>query len=512
MKRIVRRAGIAAVLLLLLVFSLPFLIDANRFRPMLESGLSNALGRDVKVGGLKLAILSGGVTADDLSVADDPAYSRTPFLHARSLTFGVDLRTLIFSRKLHINRLTMEQPQIDLLQSAAGDWNFSGLGRRPRTQARLASSHGPALDLSVSLVQITGGLLSFSQLDSSAKAKMLGDVNIELRNFSGNAPFPFTLTATVGGGGDIKVDGMAGPIDPLDAAQTPAKVRVKVSQFDLGAAVAENGGALAGMLSLNGVAASNGRTLFLSGRILAERLRLARNGSPAREPVAFDFTLEHDLRKQSGVLRRGEIRIGGTPAKLTGTYAPQGGAMVVNLNLSGAEMPVPQLAAMLPALGIVLPAGSSLQGGTASVELSFEGPFEFPVISGSIGLHNTGLAGFSLGAKLSALGKLAGIQTGGSTGIESFTATVRLAAEGGTAHDIKLVAPALGELTGDGAVSPSHALDFRMRATLHAGGVLAPLGPVSIPFRIEGTAANPVFKPDVQALVTEKIKAWKRTR
>jgi hypothetical protein len=53
----------------------------------------------------------------------------------------------------------------------------------------------------------------------------------------------------------------------------------------------------------------------------AEQLKLARNGSPARESVEFDFALEHDMRKRAGVLRRGEIHVGSAPANLTGTYA-----------------------------------------------------------------------------------------------------------------------------------------------------------------------------------------------
>ena len=112
MKRIARWIGIVVVLLLLAVAAIPFLIDPNQFRPMLEAELSKALAREVKVGDLKLALLSGGVTADDLSIADDPAYSRTPFLHTKSLTLGVALGPLIASRQLHVTQLTLDQPQI----------------------------------------------------------------------------------------------------------------------------------------------------------------------------------------------------------------------------------------------------------------------------------------------------------------------------------------------------------------------------------------------------------------
>src|SRR6266404_2191441 len=130
MKRMLRVVGIVAVLLLIIAAALPFLIDANQFRPRLESELSKALGREVKVGNLKLSILSGGVSADDLSIADDPAFSRSPFLKAKSLSIGVEMWPLILSRKLHVTGVVIDQPQIALLQSAPGDWNFSKLGSK----------------------------------------------------------------------------------------------------------------------------------------------------------------------------------------------------------------------------------------------------------------------------------------------------------------------------------------------------------------------------------------------
>jgi AsmA protein len=472
------------------------------------------LARDVKVGELKLAVLSGGVTANDLTIADDPAYGHTPFLHAQSLTLGVDLWPLIFSRQLYVTEFVLDRPQIDLVQSAAGDWNFSSLGNRSAPPAQPAAPASAGLSLSVKLVKIANGRLTFAQRSGNAKARVLESVNVELRNFYPGAVFPFALSAKLAGGGDIQLNGMAGPVNATDAAQTPAKVKVKLSGFDLAAAGVENSTGLAGLLSIDGAAASNGKTLFLNGRLKAEQLKLSRNGSPAREPVEFDFALEHDMRKRSGVLRRGEIHIGNAPASLTGTYVAQSESTAVNMNLAGPEMSVPQLAAMLPAFGVVLPAGSSFQGGTANAKLSFAGPVEALVVNGSLGLGNTHLTGFDLGSKMSTVEKLAGIKTGPDTEIQTFAATVHMAPDGSTVQDIKFVAPALGELSGGGTVSPSQALDFKMRATLHTGGaalaMLGAKGGAGVPFLIEGTASNPVFRPDMKAFASQEVQGLEK--
>ncbi|MEO8373319.1 MAG: hypothetical protein ABI806_29310 [Candidatus Solibacter sp.] len=55
MKRIALVVGALFALLLLSALALPFLIDPNTFRPMLEARLSDALGRAVKLGDLQRA-------------------------------------------------------------------------------------------------------------------------------------------------------------------------------------------------------------------------------------------------------------------------------------------------------------------------------------------------------------------------------------------------------------------------------------------------------------------------
>ena len=99
MKRLLIGAAIIAAILVLLVAALPFFVNANQFRPLLETKLAKALGRPVKLGELKLSIFSGGVTASEVSIGDDPKFSPGPFLSAQALTVGVDLPAMIFSRK-----------------------------------------------------------------------------------------------------------------------------------------------------------------------------------------------------------------------------------------------------------------------------------------------------------------------------------------------------------------------------------------------------------------------------
>ena len=516
MGRIARYVGIAVVVLLLVLLSLPFLINANDFRPMLVSQLSEALGRPVKVGDLKLSILSGGVAAADLSIADDPAFSQAPFVSAKSMRIGVELWPFISARKLNVTEITIDQPQIALLQTPAGVWNFSRLGasqsRAPAPQSAPSGPPGARLDLSVNLVKITGGHLSLGLANSASKPIALEDVNIELRNFSPTSVMPFSLAARVAGGGDVKINGKAGPINQADTVLTPVEVTLAVSQLDLaGSQLTRPASGIAGRVSLDGSAGSNGQSLQVKGRIKAEKIKVVRTGSPAGRPVEFDFAASYDLATRSGSLSRGDIHIGAAQATLTGTFAIRGESTILGMNFSGPNMPVSELEAMLPAMDIVLPKGSSLQGGSAGARLAVQGPTDRLVAAGALGLRNTRLAGFNLSAAMSTVAKLAGIQAGPNTEIQSFSADVRMAPEGMTIDNIELVVPSLGSMTGAGTISASHALNFTMRATIKAaGGVMAMVGQAggsaTVPFFIQGTSSDPVFRPDVKGIASEKMQ------
>jgi len=100
--------------------------------------------------------------------------------------------------------------------------------------------------------------------------------------------------------------------------------------------------------------------------------------------VEVDFTVQHYLRKHAGTVHRGDIHIGSAVAHLTGAYAEKGEAMVLSMKLAGPDMPLQELESLLPALGVVLPAGTSLQGGSASANLSMEGPADALVTTGSL--------------------------------------------------------------------------------------------------------------------------------
>jgi AsmA protein len=506
MNRRLKIAGIVVAVLVVIILIIPLFIDANSFRPTLESDLSAALGRPVKVGNLSLSLFSGSVTADNISIADDPAFSKNAFVQAKSLKVGVELIPLIFSKALHVTELTLNDPQISLVRSQDGEkWNFSSLGNSSGGSSGAATSGGSnstgasnsgaasgTTNLSIGKLKVSDGKVTVSRAGSSEQPRVYDKVDIEGSNFSFANSFPFKMSANLPAGGTLKLDGSAGPIDPNNAARTPLQAKVSVKQMNLAASgFIDPAAGIAGIADFDGTVASDGHEAKTSGTLNAQKLQVVKQGAPAGKPVQLQYAVTYDLAKSTGALTQGDITIGKAVAHLAGTYDSHGTTTTVNLKMNGQGLPVDDLEAALPAVGVILPSGSQLKGGTMMANLTINGPVDKLVTAGNVKLENSALAGFNLGSKLSSISALSGKGGGAQkdTVIQSFSADVKVSPAGTDARNINLVVPSLGNATGEGTVSPSNALNFKMKAD-------------NIPFTIQGTTSDPKFLPDVKGMAT----------
>jgi AsmA protein len=512
MKRSLKIAGIVVACLLAVLIALPFLINVNSFRPKVESEASAALGRQITVGNLSLSILSGSVGAENIAIADDPAFSKLPFVTAKSLKVGVELLPLIFSKQLNVTDITLDAPEITLLKAANGKWNFSSIGGASAQKApEPAKSGGSApTNFSIAKLNVNHGKLSVGKANPSTKPVVYDNVNISLKDFSFTSEFPFQLTAQLPGSGDVNISGKAGSINAEDAAKTPVAAAVKMSNMSIVAlGIVSPASGIAGLANFDGTLSSNGSQAKAVGLFTGKQLKFSPKGTPAPKTVTIKHMVDVDLDKQSGTISQGDIAIGSAQAHLTGTFQTRGEAEVVNLKLNAPNVAVDELAAMLPSMGVVLPSGSQLKGGTLSAELAIAGPLDKLVITGPVRLANAQLANFDLGSKLGALSAFAGKSVSNpNTAIQNASLDARVAPEGTKADNINVNVPAIGVITGAGTVSPEGALAFKMVANLHGGMVgavskvaAARSGEGGIPFAIEGTTSSPKFVPEVGGVV-----------
>lgn len=510
--------GIVVGVLILLVIALPLFVNVNNFRPEIESNLSSALGRQVKVGDLSLSILSGSVKADHLTIADDPKFSNSPFIQAKALAVGAELLPLILSKKLNVTKIVIDHPEIFLLRNKEGVWNFSSIGGQttgtPAQPAKATTSSNSTSNITIAKLDVNDGTVTVGSSTGKRKPIVYNKVNITMRDFSFTNSFPVTASVELPSGGSLKIDGKAGPINPADAALTPVEAKINMSKLDLAqSALVDPTLGITGTADFDGTLTSDGHIAKASGTLKASSLKLVPAGKPAEVPVTLTFAVEHDLKNETGKIDQGDINAGKASAKLVGTYNMKGETTAIQTKLAGHDMPVDDVEKLLPAFGVVLPSGSQLKGGNISAEISSNGPLDKLVSTGWVKMNNTALAGFNLGSKLGALSSLTGKQpsTGNDTQIQTLSSDVRYAPDGTRLDKINLVIPSLGTVTGSGTISPSNQLNFKLVANLSgaAGGLSQVAGMGSgggIPINVTGTTSNPSFLPDMKGVMNSKLK------
>ena len=531
MGRTLKIVGIVVGVVIVLLLVAPFLIPVNSFRPTIEQTASDALGRKVQLGDLSLSLISGSLTAKNLSIGDDPKFSPSPFLSAKSLSVGVEMMPLIFSKTLNVTGITIDEPEVTLLRNPAGQWNYSSLGGSSKAAAKSPGKSGSTAppDISVKKLELKNGRIIVGTTNSQ-KRNTYDHVNVTASDVSMNSKFPLTVTADLPGGGEFKLDGNAGPVDKSDTALTPLDAKIHVGSLDLGrTGFLDPSLGLGGLVDMDSTIASKGGEAETKGTLKLSKALFVQGGSPAGVPAVIDYGTKYDLRKNSGVITPSTLKIGSAVAHINGTYESQGEETVVNVKLAGDSMPAKDLEAFLPAIGVNLPKGASLNAGTLNTNLDIKGPTNKLVTDGNIGLLAAKLEGFDLGSKMSAISALTGLKTGKDLEIEKLTTNVHMAPTGLRAENFNAILPALGTLIGGGTLDSRNNLDFKMAATL-TGGAIGAIGSAgngvgsllgaatgggksnckngtTIPFMIQGTASDPKFVPDVGGVAAGLLKS-----
>ncbi|HET8890029.1 MAG TPA: AsmA family protein [Candidatus Angelobacter sp.] len=516
MKRLFVISGIVVGVLLLIVIAVPLFINVDSFRPDLEKKISAALNRTVHIGKLDASLLSGGATASDITIEDDPAFNKGAFLKASSVKVGVQLMPLIFSRQLKVTSLTVQKPDITLLKNAAGKWNYSTIGAGPQQKSAEPSGKS-APDVSVDKFEIADGTVRVGHSGGHAAGKesVYQNVNLVAHNISAHSAMPFELSAAMPGGGKLSLEGQAGPLNPADSAKSPLDAKLTLKHVDLGATgFVDASSGIGGTLDFDGQVKSDGHKIHSQGKANAEGLRVVKGGQPAKQPVALDYKSDYSLDSENGNINA-NLHTGNSLTNASGTLNAKGEDTLANLKIVGKNMAVNDVQGLLPAFGVVLPSGASLQGGNINMDLTAEGPLDRLVINGPLNITGTRLSGYNLGSKLGAIAAFTGNKGSTDTLIQTFSSALRVAPEGIKADNIVLDVPSLGTVTGNGVIAGDNSLNFKMLLKLSGGagntlgsltGLSASAQSKGLPFLIEGKTSNPVFRPALGGAVAGSLQ------
>jgi len=526
------KIGLAAAIALPIVAAVAvhLFVDANTFRPIIENRLSTALSRKVTLGDLRLSVVTGSLVASNLAIADDSKFGQTPFFTARQLRIGVEMKPLIFHRQLIVRSFEVEAPQIHLIQAEDGAWNFSTLGHGAGlghdTGSQNATQSGPLPDLPVGLITIKDGSATIEKLPFERNPQVYDHLDVKLENFSLTAAFPFTVSASLPGDGNVGISGTVGPVNPQDTASTPFDAQLTIKHLDpVVAGYVDPAAGISMIAGLDAHIVSDGANITSDGKVHAEHLILLKGGSAAPHPVDITYRVIYSLKGNSGQVSDLAVQTGAVAIHINGGYRFAANVPVLDLKLLAQNVPIDGLQALMPAVGVRLPNGAVLKGGTLSAHFAIDGTTKDNVIAGSYEIENTQLVGYDLGSKIVGIAALGGIKTGDILDIEISSADVRITKAGSETTNIYSVLPALGESTGSGTVSPSGELNFHLISKVTSAKGLNKVGvnlltklnstsaadkpstATGIPINITGTAENPIITADVNGLMKGNVAA-----
>ena len=160
--------AIVLVLLVSVIFLLPFLLDLNRYRDQYLPILEQALHRKVEVENVRLTLFPTlGIQLRDVVIADDLAFSSKPFLTVPSVHVAVQWRPLL-QRRIQVESVLVQDPILQVILSTTGELNTSTIGKipsprnAPSDKAEPKDSVSPLLGvLAVEKFAMTGGTLAY---------------------------------------------------------------------------------------------------------------------------------------------------------------------------------------------------------------------------------------------------------------------------------------------------------------------------------------------------------------
>lgn len=504
------------VVLVGLVFALPFLIDLNKYQDQYKPIIEEALNRKVQLQDIRLTVWPRiGARVAGFAVLDDPAFSSGPFASLSSLDVGVKLMPLL-SGKVEVEEITLRDPVITVVKNKKGVLNVATIGKPGKaaptepSRAPIPSTEGPlkilAL-LAVDQVSIAGGKMTYRDLSAATPTEyVLQDVDFLLKSVRlGQTPSLHLDTIVQPLNLPVRLDGTFGPlkettdIDAINFLLTVGKTEFTIT----GKASGQNATVNIGSPAVN--TANLPMALPLAKPIEIKNLQVAAEVK-GREATLNNLSLQ---------LFDGQMK--GQAKLVTGSDAPP---FTSSLTVQGVQIG--------PALDAVATTNLSVSG-TAGADLSLKGRgFSMPDLTkalegtGHVGVKDGKVEGVNLLQEALAILEVVGLSVGDPKATVFSTIETDLAIKQGIVTVQRLLMDSHDfQATGGGTISFDQRLNLAVRMNLSqdVSRKIAGLSPVakfamkdgrlSLPLTIGGTVQQPTYGLDMKGMtgaVQEQVK------
>jgi AsmA protein len=348
------------------------IITPDRVRQVVIPRAEAALNRPVSIGDIRVNIFTGIGIRDFLIKTEN---GDATFVAADELVLRYKFWPLL-RRRVILNEARLENPEIRLVRFENGNFNFSDL-LKPKNHAPPEPENGTPLDLMVSEMRISGGMLNYLDRAAGQKPYEYRLINLSLAadDISLNHAFPFAFEAQLNGA-PLSIEGVFNPqtlngnlhitgnnidvdkFSPYIAGRIPGKLDSMNLDFDI---------------SIE----KKGNEMTSSGTIRAGQVNLTLDALPdmplqnAELEISYDAAI--DTEAETIRINQADADFNGILVEGSGAIASYGSVPVLDLQLS---LPPTGTEAFLAALprSMTVEIGQMKPEGRISADLRLSGP------------------------------------------------------------------------------------------------------------------------------------------
>ena len=376
-----------AVIVLVAALTLPYFADVNKYHRQVQSQLEKSWGRKVSLVHMDLRFLPPSLRAENAIIGEDSHFKTGyPFATADKMRVSVRFWPLLRGQ-IEIKALELDRPRIELVKNEKGEWNFSSLGQGhsgagPQTPA--------ARQLELERVLITDGQVAITDQQLHQARAVYDHIDLDVSDFAPDRQFPLKVSALLPGAVKqaVLLEGRVGPIR-TDVFKTPFDGRLRLDQVPTSAAAAFlNTQALSAMEAVvSGEARikNSGGRLDSSGTIRLDDLHV--HNVSVGYPVTLDYDAVDDTNTGVIQIRRGEAKLGSTPATFEGWINTQPTPAQIDVKLTAKDAAIAEAVRLATAFGTAVSSGTDVTG-QVTLNVKMWGAAGHPSFAGHVSAHN----------------------------------------------------------------------------------------------------------------------------
>ncbi len=356
--------------------------NVNRYRPRVQAELQKKLDRQVTIGHLGLRLFPLALRADDVTIAEAPNFgSSRPFATAKELYVSVGFFSLITGNP-EVKDLILDQPQIELIHSAAGVWNFSTLGGNTQTGSSNSNS-----SISLNELKINDGTVGVTDIAANEPRSVYNHIDLKVTDFAPGKKFGVDADVHFPGSGKelLGFKGKVGPLQPGNSSATPLDGHLSLQEVSLAAVNKFASGALPpntdSTASGDADISSQGPVLSAKGDLKLQNTTL--RGSKLDFPINAAYNVTANRAQDTIDVKSGKLDLGSTSFNMSGTVNDHPKPAVVDVHLTTSKSSITELAKLAGSLGIAFNPAYQIKG-LVTADITAKGPTTAPQLNGTL--------------------------------------------------------------------------------------------------------------------------------